>query len=313
MRVVVRVPATTANLGPGFDTLGLALKLHNTVDVETTPLGVEIDVTGIGSDLVPRSTNNTVYRALQAVFDRAGARRPGMKIRIHNEVPVTRGLGSSATAIVGGLVAGNALCGYRLSDDELLQMAVAIEGHPDNVAAALYGGFVVSGTVDNRVYAERFSPPSGLRLAVVIPEFPLSTVASRGVLPKMVSFRDAVANMNAVALMVTALAKKGMSLLATAMRDRLHEPYRFALIPGALKAVSAAKTAGALCVALSGSGPSIIAFGTCDMKCVADRMRDELADVGVAATTKLLIPSVIGAEVVKGPSHENGGEMMVSG
>lgn len=298
MRVRVKVPATTANLGPGFDTLGMALSLYNEIEVEPWTGGVKIEVSGEGKDLVPRATNNTVYQAIQKVYERIGIRMRGVRIHIHNEVPVTRGLGSSATAIVGGLVGANALCGNLLTEEQLLDMAVALEGHPDNVAPALLGGVVVSGTVAGKTYAKRFEPPKGLRCVVLTPDFQLSTTASRRALPSSVPLKDAVHNVNCVALLVSALAEGDLELFGSVMQDRLHEPYRKRLIPGMEDAFIAAKEAGALSVALSGSGPSLIAFCTRDYEQVGHAMRQAFQNRGVISRVIQLVPEAKGAQII---------------
>ncbi|GIM44578.1 homoserine kinase [Collibacillus ludicampi] len=298
MRVRVKVPATTANLGPGFDTLGMALSLYNEIEVEPWTGGVKIEVSGEGKDLVPRATNNSVYQAIQMVYERIGIRMRGVRIHIHNEIPVTRGLGSSATAIVGGLLGANALCGNLLTESQLIEMAVQLEGHPDNVAPALLGGVVVSGVVGGKTYVKRFNPPEGLRCVVVTPDFQLSTLASRRALPASVAFKDAVHNVNCVALLVSALAEGDLTLFSSVMQDRLHEPYRRKLIPGMEEAFAAAKGAGALSVALSGSGPSLIAFCTSGYEHVGHAMRAAFQNAGVTARVLQLFPEKNGAQVL---------------
>jgi homoserine kinase len=299
MRVRVKVPATTANLGPGFDTLGMALSLYNEIELEPWPNGVKIEVSGEGKDLVPRATNNSVYQAVLMVYERIGIRMRGVRIHIHNEVPVTRGLGSSATAIVGGLLGANALCGNILSESQLLEMAVQLEGHPDNVAPALLGGVVVSGVLQGKTYVKRFDPPQGLHCVVLTPDFQLSTLASRRALPAQVAFRDAVHNVNCVALLVSALAEGDLELFGSVMQDRLHEPYRRKLIPGMEEAFVAAKEAGALSVALSGSGPSLIAFCTQEFERVGHAMREAFTRAGVSSRVLHLAPETGGARVIR--------------
>ncbi|WP_018132436.1 homoserine kinase [Effusibacillus pohliae] len=275
MGVRVRVPATTANLGPGFDTFGMALSLYNTVEAAWSSGGLQIEVTGDGAQLVPVDETNAVYQAMRSVFELAGQAslldERGLSIRIHNEVPVTRGMGSSATAIVGGLWVANELLGQPLSKGKLLQLAVELEGHPDNVAPAIFGGIVAAGMVGGKVYVKRFSPLAGMQCVVAVPEFQLATRTSRKALPPAVPHADAVSNVNRASLMVAALVDGDLELFCELMEDRLHEPYRMPLIPGMKEAIARAKKAGALAAVLSGSGPALIAF-----------CRGEGADVGAA-------------------------------
>ncbi|ATY84383.1 homoserine kinase [Kyrpidia spormannii] len=299
MAVKVRVPATTANLGPGFDSLGMALQLYNEIELEIMDQGLQFEVTGAGADMIPATSENVIYKAVQYVFDQLGRRRPGLKLRAHNAVPVTRGLGSSATAIVGGLAAANELCGRPLSADDLLELAVAMEGHPDNVAAALFGGIVVSGKTGEKTRYVKLPVPQDLVCVVVVPEVPLATKDSRKVLPTSVPFSDAVHNVNRVGLLVGALATGDLETAGAAMDDVLHEPYRMSLIPGMDAAADAGRKAGALGVALSGSGPSLIAFCRAgDEEPVGPAMTQAWAGAGLAAHSMVLRPDLRGAQVI---------------
>lgn len=268
--IKVTVPATSANLGPGFDTLGVALDIRNTIEMsETGILDVVIDCPGHGEAL-GRPEQNMVYQAAVKVFERLGYQPHGLYIREEIDIPVARGMGSSAAAIVGGLVAGNALVERMtgrpgLSREELLRMAVAIEGHPDNVTPAMVGGFTVCCMDEQRGPLHvRFDPPRSLSAVIVMPEVPFGagkkTERSRGVLPTEVTMKDAVYNLNRTALLVAALAQGRVDLLSVATQDRLHQPYRASLVPGLRSVFQAALDAGARGVALSGAGPSVIAF-----------------------------------------------------
>lgn len=264
--VKVMVPATSANLGPGFDTLGVALEIYNEIEMaETGILDIVIEVDR-QHDQLEDPEKNMVYLAAKRVFDRLGYQPYGLLIREKIGIPVARGLGSSASAIVGGLVAANALAQQMtgkpgLSQDELLRMAVEIEGHPDNVTPALVGGFTVSCMAEESLPLYiKFDPPEGLMAVVAIPEVPLLTKSSRGVLPGQVSMQDAVYNLNRAALLVAALAKGRLDLLGVATQDKLHQPYRAALVPGLRSVFQAGMEAGAKGVALSGAGPSVLAF-----------------------------------------------------
>lgn len=263
--IKVLVPATSANLGPGFDTLGVALDLHNTIEMaETGILDTVIEVAGHGEAL-ERPDHNLVFQAAQKVFARLGYQPHGLLIREQVGIPVARGLGSSASAIVAGLVAGNALVQRMtgrpgLDQQQVLEMAVALEGHPDNVTPALVGGFTVSCIDEGQVLYVRFDPPPGLQAVVAIPEVPLSTKKARGVLPGEVAMGDVVYNLSRATLLVAALLSGRLDLLAVGTKDRLHQPYREQFVPGLRAVFQAALAAGAKGVALSGSGPSVIAL-----------------------------------------------------
>ncbi len=297
--VRVQVPATTANLGPGFDCLGMALKFYNIVEMVRLASGLVIEVHGEGVQDIARDESNVVYRAAMYLFKQVGFDPGGLRIRLINNIPVARGLGSSASAIVGGLVAANILSGNRLSYRELLTMASQLEGHPDNVAPALLGGIVISTMVEGEVRYVKIDPPAGLKAAVVIPDFHLTTRAAREVLPQHVSLTDAVFNLGRVALLVAALQQGKLDLLATAMEDRLHQPYRASLVPGMKKVLAAARLAGARGVCLSGAGPTLIAFADNNLELIARVMKDTLRESGIKARALVLEPSPVGARALE--------------
>ncbi|MEW6080921.1 MAG: aspartate kinase [Bacillota bacterium] len=260
MRVRVKVPATTANLGPGFDVLGMALELYNYLEVEKAPAGLEIAIEGEGAGTLPRDSSNLVVRAMDTVFERVGKRPRGMRIWLKNHIPLARGLGSSAAAVVAGLVGANLLLGEPLDKGDLLDMAVSIEGHPDNVTPALFGGLVVCLPDSKSLRYVRIPVPAAVRVLVAVPDMTLPTREARGVLPAQVSMADAVFNVGRAACLVGAILTRNRSMLGVAMQDRLHQPYRRALVPGMADAMEGALRAGALGVALSGAGPSLLAF-----------------------------------------------------
>lgn len=300
--VRVQVPATTANMGPGFDTLGMALKLFNFIEMEETGVGLHIEIEGDGVDQIPRNSSNIVYVAANRVFKLTGYKPRGLRIRITNNIPLARGLGSSAAAIVGGLVAANIIAGSKLSEKEILNTAAEIEGHPDNVAPALIGGIVVSAQSEGEVKYSKIDPPPRLRCVVAVPDFILPTKLAREVLPQSVSMSDAVYNISRTALLVTALMKKDMSLLSTAMEDRLHQPYRANLVPGMKKVFAAAKLAGARGIVLSGAGPTLIAFCDENTSLIASVMKETFLQSGIHARVMELEPNPVGAvafEVMK--------------
>jgi homoserine kinase len=229
-----------------------------------------------------------------------------VRLHIYNEIPVTRGLGSSATAIVSGLCAASLLDGRPFDREELLRLAVEIEGHPDNVAPAIYGGFVASGLFDRssvaRLHTLRFLPPAGLSCVVAVPGYMLSTGLARRVLPDAVPFRDAVQNVRNASLITAAMASGDLQLIervfADAMQDHLHQPHRFPLIKGGEEAARAAKDAGAFAVAISGSGPSLLALTTRDEVAIGDAMRRTFAMQGVATRILQLRPETNGVHLL---------------
>jgi homoserine kinase len=264
MTITVRVPATSANLGPGFDALGLALRLHNTLVIERAA-APEIEIEGEGATTLPRDPSHLAYRAAVAVAARAEETAGGppvqaFRLKQRNAIPLARGLGSSAAAIVGGAVAANALLGYPLDRQALVDLATEMEGHPDNVAPALFGGLVVCTRTLNGVRWMRLAPPS-LNVVLAVPDYHVSTEEARRRLPARVPFPDAVFNVTRTALLVAALTGGRPDLLDEATQDRLHQPYREHLVPGLNEVFLAARRAGAYGVALSGSGPAVLAFG----------------------------------------------------
>lgn len=266
-RIGVEVPATSANLGAGYDCLGVALDMTNRIELEVRSWsrgGIELAVDGEGDGELTADRDNRFVRGLEAALAQARGELPdsvGWRITMTNRIPLARGLGSSAAASVGGVVAANALMGGVLTLGEQLRIASQIEGHPDNAAAALMGGFVVVGTLDGQPEAIRFDAPRDLRAVLFIPELRLSTEAMRAVLPPSVPREDAVANLGRVALGVAGLATGRHELLRSLTVDRLHEQYRAALYPQLPLLVEAARGAGALGACLSGAGSTVIAFG----------------------------------------------------
>lgn len=259
--VKVRVPGTSANCGPGFDAVGIACTIYNELELILSKQGsIVIEVEGEGQGIIPVDGKNVVLQVVQAVLKKVGKEYQGIHIKMVNRVPLSRGLGSSAAAIVAGLFAANVATGSTLSKDELLDMATAIEGHPDNVAPALFGGITVNVMQGNRAHSLRFIPPSKLSMVVAIPEFNLSTHAARQVLPQTVPFKDAVFNISRTALVIGALCQGEFQHLRYALEDKIHQPYRERLIPGMQQVFAVAIEKGALGAAMSGAGPCLIAF-----------------------------------------------------
>ncbi|MEW6724080.1 MAG: homoserine kinase [Bacillota bacterium] len=261
MKVKAIVPATAANLGPGFDCFGLALGLYNEVTVEFTGRpGFSVSFSGEGSSFLPHDQRNLIYRGLVEVFEWLGEPHPGFRISALNRIPVSRGLGSSAAAIVAGIVAADRFLGQRLSAPNKLALAAGIEGHPDNVAPALFGGLVLTYSVPDETRWEQLFIGPGLVPVVCIPDLYVPTAKARAVLPGSVSYTSAVHNLARSALLVHALSSGRYELLGEAMADALHQPFRARLVPGFVEAKSAALEAGAFGASLSGSGSTILAL-----------------------------------------------------
>ena len=289
MEFQLRVPGSTSNLGPGFDTLGLALALHNRLRIRTTPKpGLTLSIAGIGEEILPRDENNLFYRSAAAAAGRAGKPLPGLHVVMENHIPLARGLGSSSTAIVAGIMAANVLSGEPFSLSEMLDLATELEGHPDNVSACLYGGLTVCSLADGHVTCIRARPPEGLRVVVAVPRFELETEAARKALPGQVSHSDATYNVNHACLVTAALLIGDLQALRIGMSDRLHQPYRAPMVPGFDQVLAAAHTAGALGACLSGAGPTMLAFTTGETAQVEAAMVEAWAAEGIGAEARAL-------------------------
>jgi homoserine kinase len=269
--VRVTVPATSANLGPGFDSLGLALALHNVLDVAAGGQSLSLEIAGESADSFPRDASNLVIRAMHAVFTRQGQSLPGLRLAAHNRIPTGAGLGSSAAALVAGAVAANALLGDPLSPGDLVQLCADLEGHPDNVAAALLGGLTVSGIGEAGPLARRVSIPP-MQVAIVLPALSLSTAEQRAALPAVIPLADAAISIGRAGLVVQALASGDLDLLGHIIGDRLHVPVRSRSIPGYHAALEAGLQAGAAAITISGAGPALIAFAAEEHQRVAEAM-----------------------------------------
>lgn len=259
--VRVTVPATSANLGPGFDTLGLALDLRDQLEAEVIDSGLVVEVSGYGDGAVPLDERHLVVRAMRATFERLGQTPPGLRLSCTNVIPHARGLGSSSAAIVGGVWLARELLagGHLLLDDAaLLDIAARLEGHPDNVAPALLGGFVIAGQEGDSFFAIPGSVDPRVSAVVFIPSDPVSTEAARGLLPADVPHADAAANAGRAALLVAALSGRPEELLR-ATEDRLHQQYRRPAMPASLDLVEALRAEGVPAV-ISGAGPTVLAF-----------------------------------------------------
>ncbi len=253
----VRAPASTANLGSGFDALGMALALHDEVEFDVVDGGLCIEIEGEGAGQVPTDGRHLVVRALRATCEHIGFEPPGLRLRCHNRVPHSRGLGSSAAAIVSGTLAGYALAGIE-PDDAVLGIAAGFEKHADNVAACLFGGLVIAWSGDDGYRATRVEPHPSLAPVLLVPEQTSSTEMTRGLLPAQVPHADAVFAAGRAALAVHALSQAPALLLA-ALDDRLHQPYRRAAYPATGELIDALRAAG-VPAAVSGAGPTVLAL-----------------------------------------------------
>ncbi|MDB0439710.1 homoserine kinase [Clostridioides difficile] len=271
------VPATSANIGPGFDCLGIALNIYNKFYVEEIESGLEIE----GCEDAYKNENNLVYTSMKYFFDKVKPSKipAGIKIKIQSDVPICRGLGSSASCIVAGVIAANALSNSNLDKCQLLNIASEIEGHPDNVAPAILGNMVVSVTDNDNIHYDIIEIPSELKFCAMIPNFKLSTEKARGVLPKEISYSDGVFNVSRVALLVSALLNKNFDLLKVACQDKLHQDYRGTLIENYSDIVKKSEQLNSIGVFLSGAGPTIMALIQENDDNFVDNMRDYLSNL----------------------------------
>lgn len=300
--ITIRVPGTSANCGPGFDTLGVACTIYNDITLsllQEPELSIELE--GEGAENIPCDSRNMVWRSIQTLLTRAHKDKEYQGARIHmvNRVPLSRGLGSSASAIVSGIKAANVLIDNYFSRAELLQIATDIEGHPDNVAPAIYGGFTVSIVENHKAESFSFVPRIPLQMVVAVPDFFLSTKAARKVLPEKVPMQDAIFNIGRSSMLVAALIKGNIRFLRHAFEDALHQPYRESLIPGMADVIKAAKREGALGACISGAGPCIIAYTVEHPHEVASAMEQAFAKNSVKAKALILDVDRRGAHILK--------------
>lgn len=286
-RVNIKVPATTANLGPGFDCLGVALGLYNEFEFEKIDEGLEILVEGEAIDIIPRDESSLIVQAAQVLCDKLDRPLPAMCITQKNYVPAASGMGSSSTAVIAGLLGANALLDAGLTKQDILEIGTELEGHPDNVAPALFGGLILVPMGVTPLHIEKFTVKP-LEVVVTLPDFELLTVNARAALPKVVAYGDAIFNLARTPLVIRALEQGDYVKLGIAMQDKLHQPYRMPLVPGMKEGMDAARQAGAAAVAISGAGPSIIAFAPQKHHEIGRAVRTAFAQAGLKSRSWIL-------------------------
>jgi len=299
----VCLPASTSNLGPGFDCFGLALKLYLTVRCSIAPKAKEpcrVRTTGAKENrALPRNATNLIYRAMAFAAQRQAVELPPIDMIVNNEIPLASGLGSSAAAIVAGIRLCGLVSGREMSDQTIRNYATEFEGHPDNVTATLSGGFVASCVKDDgSVATTRFDWPAHIRVVVVSPRSQLPTHVARAALPRSISRADAVHNLQRTAIFVAALAQQRYDLFWEAMRDRLHQPRRESLVPGLSEALALPQMPGLLGVALSGAGPSIVALVNANEKQIGNKIASCFRAHGIQSTVRVLDVDNEGCRVV---------------
>ena len=295
--IKIKVPASTSNLGPGFDTLSLALDLYNEFTFKVTDGGLKINQTN--PNALPEDSNNLVYRSFCEVYKKMKKNPPGIELDISCKIPLAAGLGSSASAVVSGLLAANTFLGNPLSVNEILVLATKLERHPDNAAAAVCGGLTISVTSDEMVYVSKFPWPEELLVVVIIPDFELPTRISRELLPANIPYGDATFNVSRTAYLLSCLLNKEWEGLKIGFQDRLHQPFRKDLIPGMENVLNEALLCGALGATLSGAGPTLVAFVNNKDKAekVGKSMVDKWQSYKVKSSYKVLKVSNNGAKV----------------
>jgi homoserine kinase len=271
LKVSVKVPATTANLGPGFDCFGLALPFYNTVTIEELVYpteGIEVNVFSDNLDIsdfhIPTDETNIVYKAIELLYNYVGQVPQALRINIQTEIPIAKGLGSSASVIIGGIMAANELLGNPADEAAILSIATEVEGHPDNVSPAMMGGFVLSSAEDDgSIVYRKIKWPDEWNLTICIPDYELSTSISRSVLPQKIDMKDAAFNARRCAMFIEAIHTNDAELMKLALQDKLHQPFRTKLVPGLDEIIQNLKHVDSvLGTVLSGAGPSMLVIST---------------------------------------------------
>lgn len=293
--IQIKIPCSTSNLGPGFDTLGLALNRYLFLSAEEK-LGLQITVEGNGKDHIATDSTNLVYTAVLVTAQKVGKTLPAIHLHIRNEIPAYGGLGGSGAAIAGGVFLANELLNGKLSKGEMLNIAVEIEGHPDNVSAALFGGLTINCfDAERTVHCRSVKIEKPLSVITCSPQFQVQTKQARKILPQHVSLKDAVTNIENAASLVAALMSGDFDALRYVTAEKLHEQYRATLIPGFDEVKNAALSSGALSFNISGAGPTVFAFAVKNEKEIAEAMQKAFAKNGQTATTEIMIVENSGA------------------
>jgi len=300
--IKIQVPATTANLGPGFDCLGLALKLYLNLEIEEIEEGLVIEYQGEGAEKFSSKKDTLIGKSVELVLKKTGwdKSKKGLKIKAFNQIPITRGLGSSASAIIGGIVGAAKLYNINLTNQNMLELALSLEGHMDNIVPALIGGLTLAyKTGQEEIKWARIKTPRDLRVVVAIPDFTLSTGEMRKALPQKVALPEAVFNLSRSALLINALQNSDWDVLAEAMEDRLHQPYRAPFIPGIGDIFSQIKKTGLAGVALSGSGPSVVSLTKVGSEEeISKIMKDTFLNAGITCRVLVLEVDLDGTKFV---------------
>jgi homoserine kinase len=298
----VRLPASTSNLGSGFDCFGLALQLYLTIRATVVPkssVKCRVRTTGTReSSLLPRTAENLIYRSMVHVAKREGVDLPRIDLVVQNQIPIGRGLGSSAAAIVGGIKLFGLLCNIDLSDSKILDYAAELEGHPDNVGPTLLGGFVISCVRDQEVVLVKRHWPAEIKTIVVSPQTQLETKRARAALTPLVARADAVYNLQRSALFVAALAEGRYELLWEGMQDRLHQDERRSLVPGLAEALAVGRMPGLLGVALSGAGPSVLALAQDNFEEIGLKIASSFDEHKIKSSVRVLEVDINGCQML---------------
>ncbi len=312
MKVSVTIPATTANIGPGFDCFGMALAIYNKVTIEELVYpdeGLQINmIPGEDNDneentslmTIPTDKTNIVYKAIELLYNYIGQTPPNLKINIHTSIPIAKGLGSSASVIVGGVLAANKLLGNPADEAALLSIANEIEGHPDNITPAMLGGFIMSSAEeDGSIFYKRLDWPDDWKIAACIPDYELSTQISRSVLPESYSLQEATFNLKRTAMFIEGLHSKNEEMMKLALNDKLHQPYRSKLIPGFEEIKAELKeNPNVLGTVISGAGPSVlIIYKDSSFEEIKKRVESIWTDLSIKATVQTIDIDTQGAQI----------------
>lgn len=311
MKISVKVPASTSNLGPGFDCIGMALPIYNTITIEETVLpgtGIEINVLNDNEtsdellmEHMPMDENSIIYKAVELLYNSIGQTPSELKITVQSQIPIARGLGSSASVIVGGLLAANELLGHPADEVALLSIATEVEGHPDNVTPSIVGGLVLTSLEDDgSVVYRKLDWPEEWQITVCIPDYELSTEISRSVLPNEVPLQDAVFNAKRMGMFIQAINTKDAELMKMALQDKLHQPYRMKLVPGLDKIMDNLKhEENVLGCVLSGAGPAIVVISQKNnLEKIKSIIKDTWEEMNVKVNIMTLPVETRGAQII---------------